>query len=632
MSSGAAHVGASGDAHQILLDVVGLQPASVEYYWRYSESLTELYNVINVFGLGPQFWAALQALGLAGAAEALLTRLAGGHTPATWPDILNHAFLTDSGLIGQLIDDRPLSETATVRPYTDDGRNYLQWLADAARASLDAVTAEAGFTGGVSPQALLYLFLRHAVLLGYYDAGYALHVTAGFLTPPELQAMKPEPPFIHVDPAAPVSESRFAALYKSEPRITGDQQLLVGDFVTRTLAPAAVRPETADLADQLAALDVLAGMPTAALERAFADHIDTCSYRFDAWQLALVDVQLAAMRAAAGVGQNLQGRTSTGGGTYLGAYAWLEDLRPSGVSHPPAQVPEDVAADFTGDTPLRSDPANAGYVHAPSLTHARTAAVLRSGYFANASAADPGPMSVDLSSDRVRAALAILEGIRNGQSLGALLGYQFERGLHDKHGLAEVDKFIYPLRGAFPLVAGALTTTVTDPGTPIEAIEARNVMDGRKLADAIRSGGVASYPFGAPGLPAATADEAAAIDAEAAGILDTYDALADLALAESVHQAAQGNFDRVAATVDAYSAATFPPDPEVVQTPTVGTGLTHRVAVHLRPGPAGARGRDPPGHRRARSRRLAREPAARAVRRRRDGDLDRSRRRHRPLA
>ena len=37
------------------------------------------------------------------------------------------------------------------------------------------MTAGAGFTGGVSPQALLYLFLRHAVLLGYYDAGYALH-------------------------------------------------------------------------------------------------------------------------------------------------------------------------------------------------------------------------------------------------------------------------------------------------------------------------------------------------------------------------------------------------------------------------------------------------------------------------
>ena len=131
----------------------------------------------------------------------------------------------------------------------------------------------------------------------------------------------------------------------------------------------------------------------------------------------------------------------------------------------------------------------------------------------------------------------------------------------------------------------------TDPGVPIEALEARNVIDGRKLADRIRSSGVTTYPFGSAGLPTATPAEAAALSAEAARIVDVYDAVADLALAESVHQAVQGNFDRVAATVDAYASATFPPEPEVVRTPTVGVGLTHRVTVHLEPGlaaPAGA--------------------------------------------
>ena len=42
---------------------------------------------------------------------------------------------------------------------------------------------------------------------------------------------------------------------------------------------------------------------------------------------------------------------------------------------------------------------------------------------------------------------------------------------------------------------------------------------------------------------------------------------ADLALAEGVHQAVQGNFERIAATLDAYTSAHFPPEPEVVQTP-----------------------------------------------------------------
>ena len=211
--------------------------------------------------------------------------------------------------------------------------------------------------------------------------------------------------------------------------------------------------------------------------------------------------------------------------------------------------------------------------------------MLRSGYLANAGTANPDTLAVNLSSDRVRLALATLEGMRNGQSIGALLGYRFERGLHDSYGLAEVDKFIYPLRKAFPLVADSLESTKTTPDVPIEAIEASNVLDGRKLIAHIESAvGVSTYPFGLADLPAATGPEAAAINAQVQAMLDVYDAIADVALAEGVHQAVQGNFDRVAATLDAYGAGSFPPDPEVVQTPAPGVGLTHRVAVHLRPG------------------------------------------------
>ncbi len=83
-----------------------------------------------------------------------------------------------------MIDDRPLSETEPIRAYTDDGRNYIQWLIDAARASLETLVAEQGFTDDATPQALLYLFLRHALMLGYYDTSYSLHRDAGFLTRP----------------------------------------------------------------------------------------------------------------------------------------------------------------------------------------------------------------------------------------------------------------------------------------------------------------------------------------------------------------------------------------------------------------------------------------------------------------
>ncbi len=74
-----------------------------------------------------------------------------------------------------IIDDVPLSETSPIRAYTDDGRNYIQWLSDAAKTSLDAVYQEQGFSGNQTPEALLYLFLRHALMLGYYDSSYNLH-------------------------------------------------------------------------------------------------------------------------------------------------------------------------------------------------------------------------------------------------------------------------------------------------------------------------------------------------------------------------------------------------------------------------------------------------------------------------
>ena len=579
MSSQVAHVGDGGDPHQTLLNVLGLYPSSVEYYSRTAESISELFNVQNLWGFGPAFFRALQELGLDAAAAGLAGWL--GYLGEQQPDILQHLFMIDAGQLATIIDDQPLSETSPIRAYTPDGRNYISWLIDAANASLDAVVGEQGFTGDVSPQALLYLLLRHALMLGYYDTAYGLNQAAGSISQDGLAALKREPPFVHVAETAPASESRFALLYTTQPEITASPTMLVSDYITAGLSEL---PQAAGLDGQLAAMAVLAQAPTAQLERAFAEHVNLCGYRYDAWLLGLVSYQLEQMRGA-----NQRGKP--GGGTYLGAYAWLEDLRPAPARLEPARLPPGLDAVYAGGAPVMSDPANGGYVHAPSLPHATTAAILRSGYLANATAANPQSLAVNLSSDRVRTALAMLEGIRNGQSLGALLGYQFERALHDDYGLAEVDEFIYPLRKAFPLVADALAPTATPPGVPIEAIEARNVLDGRKLADHINSSGNAAYPFGLATLPAASAAQAAAISSAASGLLDSYDALADLALAEGVHQAAQGNFERIAGTLEAYTTGNFPPEPEVAQTPPSGIGLTHRVALHLVPGlaaPAGA--------------------------------------------
>ena len=81
----------------------------------------------------------------------------------------------------------------------------------------------------------------------------------------------------------------------------------------------------------------------------------------------------------------------------------------------------------------------------------------------------------------------MLEGIRGGQGLADLLGYQFERGLHDRHASAEVDKFIFKLRKAFPLRADKHGNRPRPTeGEPIEAIEARNVINGLALVEHIK--------------------------------------------------------------------------------------------------------------------------------------------------
>ena len=437
MSQSVSHVGDnSDDPHQTLLNVVAHHPSSVEYYSRTAESLQQIFNMLNFWALGPDFIQALIQLGLQAGAIGLLQKF--GYTGSALPDLLNHFFLKDNPQITTVIDDRPLAEDHGIRAYTDAGDNYIQWLM-AAAGSLETLRAEPGFTQNKSPQALLYLYLRHALMLGYYDASYNFHRNTGILSGDALLAMRAEPTFVHVAAAATASESRFAALYKTESRITGSPTQLVSEYIGQQIG---LLPEIAVLTSQLDALKTLAPASTAELERLFAEHIDTCSYRYDAWLLGLVTQRLSEQVAAGN--DNAAGGQQPTRGIYLGAYAWVEDLRPSTAPLVPAQIPPELAKQFPGSEPLMVDPAGGGYIHGPSIQHANAAAVLRSGYLANASSANPDTLAVDLSSDRVRVAMGLIEGIRNGQSLGALLGYRFERGLHDAYTLAEVDKFIYP--------------------------------------------------------------------------------------------------------------------------------------------------------------------------------------------
>ena len=192
-------------------------------------------------------------------------------------------------------------------------------------------------------------------------------------------------------------------------------------------------------------------------------------------------------------------------------------------------------------------------------------------------------VGVNLSSERVRKALQLTDGMRQGQRLNALLGYHFERGLHDRFAEAETDQFILDLRLALPLDAGRLKDTSPQAGESGKA-EARNVVDGLKLVEQMRRTGIRTYPFGLA-IPAApiSAEQRKVIESEAAKLEDLHDALGDLVLAEAVQQSVQGNFDRVASSLDAFAKGEAPPEPDVVRTPTTGISIAHRVAIHLDP-------------------------------------------------
>ena len=180
---------------------------------------------------------------------------------------------------------------------------------------------------------------------------------------------------------------------------------------------------------------------------------------------------------------------------------------------------------------------------------------MRSGYLAHRN--DPQkPFEIDLSSGRVRVALQLLDGVRAGQSLGALLGYPLERTLHD----TKLDAYISHLRALAPLDVVAGTS---------------EVVDGLALLRRFKS---ASNFWAAPGLPAAGTTDRAGVTAAISGIDDALDATADLALTESVHQLIRGNMVRAGATLDSIARGDTPPlDVDVVKTPRSGTGLTYRL-------------------------------------------------------
>jgi hypothetical protein len=406
--------------------------------------------------------------------------------------------------------------------------NYIDQLLKA--ANLDSVLNHAAIP---PPFSLLYLLLRHSLLLEY--AGAAARILG---RSPAQRAEPEHVQFSGMPMETPLDRITAAALHAGA---------------------AFTQPADSQIQDFRKSLEGLKTLNAETLSMLMSGTLDLSSYRLDAWVTSFATKRLKSMRQR------------NPAGVYLGGYGWVEDIRPA-----PAQAAATPPPGEPG--PLTVAPNDPGFLQAPSLDHAATVAVLRSGHLTHSDPSKRDLLAVDLSSERARVAQYLLDGVRSGQPLGALLGYRFERALHDLN----LDVFIDPFRQIAPLQA----TRVDEAGQPVESVTANHVVDGLSLFRQTKS---AADQAAVLQRVATLANKPVppGVGAELAALGDAVDAVSDALLAESVHHVVRGNPSRAAATLDALERGEAPPpDLEVIRTPRSGLAFTHRVATLLSGAPA----------------------------------------------
>ncbi len=320
----------------------------------------------------------------------------------------------------------------------------------------------------------------------------------------------------------------------------GADEPLLFRLLWTSLGRVGTDPESADsereerLREMQSALEVLKAMPWDQLELVMRQTLGLAGWRLDAWHTSFALDRLESLRETAPAG------------IQLGAYGWVEHLRPRETAGLAAGLSQ-------------------GFVHTPSLNHAKTAAILRAGWTAYGDEEHTSTLAVDLRSGRVRTAKWLFDAVRQGQDLGDALGYLFERWLRD----AKREDWIAPVRAAVLEHTGERV----DPQSPsvdgLELLALWQEEDGettlKNLTEGHFSGKAPSIAEIRPGLT--LIDEA-------------VDAMADTAVADSVHALAQGNLVRAGSSLRAISTGDAPPpELQVVDTQRRGRTVTHRVML-----------------------------------------------------
>ncbi len=407
--------------------------------------------------------------------------------------------------------------------------NYIDALVKATFADLkdDNLLTANSFPSG---RPLLYRLLRHSLLLNYADAARQFVTLNPTDMEPELVGFDGVPAttawdILGIPILLPDGSSVRISTYledsdnKNDPRV---KDLTETRSALETLAQL-INGKHESLKDTLLPED---------LELLLCETMDTCSHRFDAWATSVATSRLKRLREP---NANPQG-------VYIGGYGWVENLKPA------------------------NKPTSEGFLQGPSLAHASTAAVLATGYLSHRDQTKPEqPFVIDMSSERVRIARQLIRGVRQGQSLAALLGYRIERALQESKD--DLKRYISRLRSIAPLDGTALTQ-----GGPVESIAANNVVDGIRILEMWRNKTGEYKALWNPPDP-----KQASVEQVLAQVENARDALGDVMMAEKVYQGIRGNFDRLGYTAEDVLRGRPISEPEVLDTPRTGKTVSHRV-------------------------------------------------------
>ena len=301
------------------------------------------------------------------------------------------------------------------------------------------------------------------------------------------------------------------------------------------------------------------------------EFFDLFNYRLDAWLMGLVNNKIR-MRMNQGK-HNLA----------LGCFGWLFNLK---------EV-DDFKHGCTNE-----------YIIAPSVNQAITGAILRSSYVNSLKngKAHNYDMGVNLSSERVRTAIRIIEGIQNGLSLGCILGADMERLIHEAYkttsskfpeGQLELDSCIFKLRQRYPLVKNDQESGAGDAPLSITVLNGARLLDEYATYKNRGNDDVKNWLKNTLKLFDGDNQQDFKIKAlmDIIDIIDDEkDALTDVVLSESVFKLTQGNTEASAAISRALKELKNIPMPEVAEIPITSAQIDGYMLAML---PADAVCNDP---------------------------------------